>query len=224
MTAKEVNSTLDSYDQKLDKAVPWEQLMERVETLNQNRYNYSEESADLIGKFKENMVKSMDSYFISTKNVYEWCGVATPLLKEYRQLLNESDQEKFEANKKTLLNVLKEGEVKPIGGLFESYTSYFVSGEILTRLLNRYNERKAKEKGFIFSDEKSKFLRNSRNKIYFGFLNIVEEMKKVNRLSVQTQTAMEFIHLDGIKSLQDVVTEEVDILTNACDEYRKKHQ
>lgn len=58
-------------------------------------------------------MNGMDAYFRATQSVYEWCGLAVPLLNAYNKLFTgEMNQGKFTAQRTLLLKVLVDGIAK----------------------------------------------------------------------------------------------------------------
>lgn len=100
---------LDLYDRLLDRVVPYKEFEATVKDLDKFREDYSKESADLLGKIKTFMLDGMDAYHRSVQIVYEWTGLAGPLLKTYIKLFERNDEDKANAQKQILLKVLDDG-------------------------------------------------------------------------------------------------------------------
>lgn len=108
-----VDKALDLYNKVFDQIVPWKTLNETIEKLDKFRQDYSQEAANLIGNTKTLMMDGMDAYFRATQSVYEWCGLAVPLLKAYKKLYEGAmNQGKFTAQRTLLLKVLDDGIAK----------------------------------------------------------------------------------------------------------------
>lgn len=101
---------LDLYDKRLDKVVPWNVFQETLTKLDEYRKDYSKEAANLIGDLKTKMKNGMDTYFMASQNVYEWCSLAVPVLGNYKNLLKgKVDNAKFTALRALILSLLNSG-------------------------------------------------------------------------------------------------------------------
>ena len=103
---------LESYDRLKDRVIPWNEFNETLVELDKYRKDYSIESATLIGGIKTTMMNGMDAYFSASQNVYEWAGVATPLLNIYIKLFNQHTEEKAQTQRTLLLKVLDDSIAK----------------------------------------------------------------------------------------------------------------
>lgn len=144
---------LDLYHKILDKVVPWSKLNKTMGKLGNNRFNYSEEAAALIGQIEPKMMDGMDAYFRATQNMFQWCGLAIDLLEPYKTLFDgEMDQDIYNTQREILLQLLDDGITrmkKGQGELAVSSSSFNVAAGKLTEL----NRRLAKD-----FDENSKYV------------------------------------------------------------------
>lgn len=101
---------LDLYDKRLDKVVPWNVFQETLNKLDEFRKDYSKEAANLIGDLKTKMKNGMDTYFMASQSVYEWCSLAVPLLGNYKNFLKgKMDSAKFTAQRALMVSLLNSG-------------------------------------------------------------------------------------------------------------------
>lgn len=116
--AEGVNAIVESaekviglYDKLYDRVLPWNDLKKSIEELDKHREVYSSESSDLIGRIKTLVLNGLDQYFVSTQDIFEWCGLASQLLGNYLQLFNETSMvnKAFSAQREILMQVLDQG-------------------------------------------------------------------------------------------------------------------
>lgn len=101
---------LSLFDKRLDKDVPWNIFKDTLKKLDVFRQDYSTEAASLISDLKVKMYDGIDTYFMASENIYEWCGVAIPRLTKYKSLWQgKMDEAKFKTQKSLLLNLLTDG-------------------------------------------------------------------------------------------------------------------
>lgn len=136
-----INNALGLYNKVLDQIVPWQKFDETVKELDRYRDDYSNESAELVGKIKTLIKNAQDCYFSATQSIYEWCGLTTKLLAIYLDLFNKRTSKTYEAQRALLIKVLEDGIVKMSAGQDKilQCSAYFnnVSGD-LTVLHSRF--------------------------------------------------------------------------------------
>lgn len=130
------NGAIDLYNKTIDKLIPWNTIQATVEELNRFQVDYSKEAATLVGQIKTKLLSCMDSYYISTQKVYEWCRVTTDLMEAYLKLFENYDEPKSSAQKNILIIVLEKG-ITQIGSAQEalqksSESLNGISGDLLT--------------------------------------------------------------------------------------------
>ena len=130
------NGAIDLYNKTIDKLIPWNTIQATVEELNRFQVDYSKEAATLVGQIKTKLLSCMDSYYIPTQKVYEWCRVTTDLMEAYLKLFENYDEPKSSAQKNILIIVLEKG-ITQIGSAQEalqksSESLNGISGDLLT--------------------------------------------------------------------------------------------
>ena len=141
------DQALDLYNKVLDQVIPWATFEQTIKELTRYEKDYSDESGQIVGKVKTLLLNSQDQYLKATQSVYEWCGIASNLLKAYITLFDDYDANKAAAQKSILLKVLGDGIVKmeeAQSSLQDSSTSFNnASGELSalkTRLENDFTQ------------------------------------------------------------------------------------
>lgn len=141
------DKALELYDKVLDKTIPWKEFENTIKELDKYREDYSKEAGQLIGKIKTLLLNGMDTYFLSTQSIYEWCGTAVYQLNLYLKLFKETGPKSAAAQKAILLAVLDSGIKKMNEAqqrLSESSSAFNkVSGELLslnTQLKNDFDK------------------------------------------------------------------------------------
>lgn len=103
------NQAIDIYERVVDKIIPWEQYNNTLQEIERYKDDYSEKSADLVGKTKTLLLNAQDAYFNSTQSLYQWCGVTQKLVPIFIDKLNGTDAEQLATAKIILIKVLGEG-------------------------------------------------------------------------------------------------------------------
>lgn len=106
------DKALELYDKFIDQLIPWKTFEDTVKDLTKFEKEYSQEAAILVGQVKTLLMNSNDDYLKAVQSVYEWCGVASRLLRSYLQLFDNYNAKKAEGQKVILLKVLGEGITK----------------------------------------------------------------------------------------------------------------
>lgn len=141
------DKALELYDKILDKVIPWKEFENTIKELDKYREDYSKEAGQLIGQIKTLLLNGMDTYFLSTQSIYEWCGTAVYQLNLYLKLFKETGPKSAAAQKALLVAVLDSGikKMNEAQQKLSESTSAFnkVSGELLslnTQLKNDFDK------------------------------------------------------------------------------------
>ena len=107
---KAANEVLDLYNKSVNQLIPWDTYKQAMESLRQNRKQYSDAAAEIVGKVQTLLLNSSDEYDSSLEEVNKWCKMAVPVLGQYMTLFEmTSDPKIAEAQKILLLKVLNDG-------------------------------------------------------------------------------------------------------------------
>ncbi|MEG4230497.1 hemolysin E [Microcoleus sp. Pol11C3] len=106
------DKALELYNKVIDQVIPWKTFEDTIKELTKFEKEYSEKAAILVGEIKTLLMNSNDDYLKAVQSVYEWCGLASQLLKAYLQLFDNYNTKTAEGQKVILLKVLEEGITK----------------------------------------------------------------------------------------------------------------
>lgn len=162
------NNALDLYNKIYDQVMPWKKLEEALKVLDERRDDYSVESGSLLGVIKTLIMNALDQYFQSTQVIFEWCGVAVELLRDYLELFDKIDESTFNNQKAILIEVLSDGITKmeqAQKNLGESSSSFNdASGKLASLNVRLTHEFDSKSE--YFKQKRSELERNAGTPIF----------------------------------------------------------
>lgn len=110
--------------------------------MDQYQNSYSARAADIARSVKTHLQDAMETYFMSSRSVYEWCGVAVQDFQSYLDLLQDFSIENAKEQQQLVIQVLEEAinKMTPAVQLLDQASKAFgeASGSIasLTAQLN----------------------------------------------------------------------------------------
>ena len=104
------NEVLDLYNKSVNQLIPWDAYKQAIKALKENKRQYSDAAAAIVGQVQTLLMNSHDEYDSSLEEVNRWCKMAVPVLEQYITLFEmTSDPKIAEAQKLLLLKVLNDG-------------------------------------------------------------------------------------------------------------------
>lgn len=123
-----LENSLNLFHKRLDNEVPWKIFQDTLAQLDVFRRDYSIEAGNMIGDLKTKMYNGIDTYFMASQYIYEWCSLAIVRLPNYKALLKgKMDETKFQKQRSLMLLLLNDGIDKMKNAqkkLYESSSSF----------------------------------------------------------------------------------------------------
>lgn len=130
------NTVMDSYNKVLELEEPWEKIHATLRDLDKFRDDYSKPAYKQYINIRYYVSNGISTYNTATYHVYDWCVLATPLLKKYIELYNDINETTMAEQKEILIKLLDDGlkdmdkakaELANASGFFNS-----LAGELTT--------------------------------------------------------------------------------------------
>jgi len=107
-----IKVVFDIFEKVVDNLIPWKTYEETIRQFDRYKNDYSNAAGALVGEIKALLLNAKDAYFTSSQEIYEWCGLAIPILHAYNNLLTNSDPVAISSRKNLIVQVLNQGITK----------------------------------------------------------------------------------------------------------------